>query len=227
MSQGQGQIDPAYKPWLSLWLTIHLFALIVCLFANHSSGVLTQRLVRLLAPHSVASFQDYGAAPLAMTQALPLDDPHRIEMHRVSDPADAWQPVFAEDSILALSKPTTNFQRMLGVAGEEKNEELIHLLFEHCLRSEDKTAKNPIDGLRLVRVATKSLARFNSERQLDPSASLHKRQTIHECRVVTLPGDRPKLIPVLERTRRADTLLDSASSSSPTSEASNNEEVGK
>ncbi|MCC6512330.1 MAG: hypothetical protein IT423_24745, partial [Pirellulaceae bacterium] len=101
-----------------------------------------------------------------------------------------------------VDRRSQNFARMLAVVAEEKNEELVHLIFDHCLLAWRERGQE-VDGIRMVRQATLTYLQAVAERAGELPIAASEPQVLFECRVVALDTARVKLLPVLEKTRRA------------------------
>lgn len=238
-ANGHGQVPEALRSWISLWLTIHFFALAVCLAANFVSSELERRILNVLAPYVVGLHQDYGAVPLEMTRGAEIDYRHEYQVHEAGRAADRWQTLDPpQHAFSTFDDRWRSFERLTAMAASELNEDLIYLLLEHCLAGPFGNADSPadartaapadsdagnsidrkVDGVRLLRRATLSYTadRLRVAGEL-PVAELGDKN-LFECRVVHLSGGRVKLLPVLETLRTAKSV--SGSSVAPASEKS-------
>ncbi|MGN6547274.1 MAG: hypothetical protein ACTHK7_19635 [Aureliella sp.] len=223
--EAKGPLADSLRSWVSVAITIHFFAIIISLAANISPSQLEQRLLKVLAPYTGSLHQNYAGVPLEMTRGTEIDYPCEFEIHRAGAASDQWQTVRPPKHFgSALDHRWRTFQRMANIVAIERNEDLIQLLFEQCVRQEagsgaasgetasDNAASTaaidaaPIDAVRLVRRATLS---YDSDQtfaagELPPNESQDR--TLSECRVVRLEGDRIKLVPVLEALRTSKSL---------------------
>lgn len=222
--EAKGPLADSLRSWVSVAITIHFFAIIISLAANISPSKLEQRLLKVLAPYTASLHQNYAGVPLEMTRGTEIDYPCEFEIHRAGAASDQWQTVRPPKHFgSALDHRWRTFQRMANIVAIERNEDLIQLLFEQCVRQEDASAAEsgeasdstastaaidaaPIDAVRLVRRATLS---YDSDQtfaagELPPNENQDR--TLSECRVVRLEGDRIKLIPVLEALRTSKSL---------------------
>lgn len=193
-------ISEAKRPWLSLWLVVHFFILIVCLVHNNGSSFLVHRLYQLTGPYSTALMQDYGARPIEMTTGTQRSHPHHLQVHRPGAAANQWEPL--EEGVsqvgLVIDGRWRNFEHMLAVAAAENNEELVFVVFHHWANRQ-----RGIDAIRLVRNSTLSYAQ--NEQYIAgklPVDDLND-SVLYEARIVSMPDGQIKLLPVLEKSRRA------------------------
>lgn len=193
-------ISEAKRPWLSLWLVVHFFILIVCLIQNNGSSFLVRRLYQLTGPYSTALMQDYGARPLEMTTGALRSRPHHIQVHKLGAATDQWETVVdgASKVGLVVDRRWRNFEHMLAVAAAENNEELVYIVFHHLSNRE-----RGIDAIRLVRTATLSYAQNEQYSAGRLPADDLKDSVLYEARIVSMPDNQMKLLPVLEKSRRA------------------------
>jgi hypothetical protein len=78
--------------WFASWLIIfHFSALLIALSANMAPSFLQGEMTSWLAPYSVTTGQSYGAIPLELTHAEPIDFPLLVELHRPQDDPQTWQ----------------------------------------------------------------------------------------------------------------------------------------
>jgi hypothetical protein len=197
------QLAVKWRPWLSLWVTIHFFVLGIFLFANVESSALLRRMTRLLGPYAVFLHQDYGAVPLAMTRGGQSDYPHLLQFHARSDDASLWRTVPTDAGPFGwLDRRAENFSHMVSIVAEEKNEELVHLLFEQAILQASQQGVESVDGVRLVRQATLSYTQALAARAGELPTTEMEDKVLFECRVLDVDG-QTKLLPVLEPTRRA------------------------
>ena len=213
-----GQLADALRPWISLWLTIHFFALAICLAANLVSSELERRILKVLAPYTVGLHQDYGAVPLEMTRGAEIDYAHVFQVHEAGNAPDQWQSIEPPRHFASsLDHRWRSFEHWVAMAASEPNEDLIYMLFERCLERQFRGSDAKADGVRLLRRATLSYAADQARVAGElPVAELSDR-TLFECRVVHLSGDRVKLLPVLESMRTSKSLASgsAASNASP------------
>lgn len=196
-------LSEAKRSWLSLWLVVHFFVLIVCLVQNNGSSFLVRRLYQLTGPYSTALMQDYGAWPIEMTTGALRSRPHRIQVHKIGAATDQWETVEDSSSQAGLvgDGRWRNFSHMLAVAAAENNEELVYIVFHHLANR-----RRGMDAIRLLRTATLSYAQ--TEQYIAgrlPAEDLND-SVLYEARIVLMPDDHIKLLPVLEKTRRATPL---------------------
>ena len=194
------------RSWLSVWLVIHFFILIVCLIHNNGSSFLIRRIYQLTAPYPIALQQDYGARAIEMTTGLERSWPHQLQIHKRQTGADPDQWLLVQpESFPVLSQLDVrwrDFQHMLAVAASEENEELIYGVFNQAALK-FRAAGLDIDGVRLVRTATLSIAQNRLYRSGQLPAAALDDAVLYEARVVLLSDNKVKLLPVLERARRA------------------------
>jgi hypothetical protein len=206
-SAASGQLSAGLRPWISLWLTIHFFALGVCLAANFVSSELERRILKVLAPYTVGLHQDYGGIPLEMTRGAEIDYPHALQIHHTDEADDAWQNVAPANQVLAmLDQRWHAFERWVALAAAEQNEELIYLLLQRCLDSSLRGDEAAVDRVRLVRRATLSYAADRARVAGELPVTDLEDRTLYEARVVELSGGRVKLLPVLESLRTSKSL---------------------
>lgn len=192
------------RSWLSIWVVIHFFIFTICLVHNNGSSFLIRRVYELTAPYSIALQQDYGARSLEMTTGFARSWPHQLQIHKRQTSDAQWQFVQPESLPIMqqLDVRWKNFQHMLAVAASEENEELIYGIFDQiALRCMDEGLD--IDGVRLMRTATLSSAQNKLYRNGQLPAEALNDAVLYEARVVSMPDHQLKLLPVLERARRA------------------------
>lgn len=189
------------RAWLSIWVVVHFFILIVCLIHNSGSSLLINRLNQLFTPYSILLAQDYGAKQFALSSGLPKAFPHKLQCHPIAAGADEWEAIEPEafPVLASIDQRWSNVQGMLALAAFEDNEELIYVVFDHVARPR---AAN-IDAVRLVRSATLSFAQNEMLREGKLPAEDLREVVLYEARVVTMSDSQVKLLPVLEPTRRA------------------------
>ncbi len=191
------------RPWLSLWVTIHFFIVTICLLNNAGGSQLLSRLVRAVAPYSIALHQDYGGLPLGMTSGEELDKQCLVEIHLAGDPPQQWHIAQPTTSSLwgTIDRRAANLEHMISIAGADKNEEILGLLFDTALHQ----SPGQVDRIRLRRVAAATFqqASLSSSGELPPGSI--QDTTLFECTVIELSGGVKRLLPVLDKVRRAQT----------------------
>lgn len=225
--EARAHMADSLRPWVSLAITIHFFAIVVSLSANLSPSELQRRLRKMLAPYTVTLHQDYQGVPLEMTRGSEIDYPCAFEIRRAAAEADQWQTVEPPKHFAsALDHRWRTFQRMTNITAIEQNEELVQLLFEQCVRREEAMSAEPIHAVRLVRRASLSYASDQAYVAGELPKAESDDRTLFECRVVKLEGDRIKLIPVLEslRTSKSLTKADAAAENSEAAAAAKDAE---
>lgn len=213
-----GRLHETIRPWVSLWITIHFFAIGLALVANIGSSDLERRLLRVLSPYLNGLHQDYGNVPLEMTSGTSTDFKHELQVHQSTAAAHVWNNVAPSENVLSIVDRRWNgFERLLSSAVEDKSEELIHLIFEQTIAHASGNGVADIDRIRVARTATLSLERDIALRTGELNESEPEDQSFFECRVVSLSPGRVKLIPILESTRTTKSL--SGSSKNKTNQA--------
>lgn len=192
-------VPSAFRPWIHLGLTIHFFALLVCLASNLAPSELQLRLLKLLSPYTVGLHQDYGAVRLEMTRGTDIDFDHQIQFRKSRD--EPWQLLAPTKSWADwLDRRWPNFVRLMAIAARDQNDELVYALLEHAAKLRIATGSQPQD-VRFLRRATLSIAsdRASSSGVLSP-AELED-NALYECRVIYLDDGRIRLLPVLKSLR--------------------------
>lgn len=203
-----GRLQDAIRSWLSVWLVIHFFALVLSLLTSVGTSDAERRLLRVLAPYVVGLHQDYARAPLQMTRGQEVDFQHVLQFHLSSAAADAWQVIGPPTGPLSrLDLRWSALERHLARAAAAENEDLLHLIYEQAIVRLSQEDGHAVDGIRLARHATLSYEDDEAQRAGELRESALDDEILFECRVVELSPGRFKLIPVLEATRRAKSLL--------------------
>ena len=203
----QSKASDWQRAWLSVWLVIHFFILAICLVQNNGASFLIKRIQQLTSAYSIALQQDYGARPLEMQTGLSRSWPHQLQIHQRHATADQWLPFQPVNlpMVQQFDMRWKNFQHMLAVAATEENEELVYVIFHKIARRMIAEGVD-IDVVRLVRPATLSFAQDKQYRDgLLPAEALED-TVLYEARVVSLPENEIRLLPVLQRMRRAVSL---------------------
>jgi hypothetical protein len=124
-------------------------------------------------------------------------------MHQAGAATDQWKVFQADDALTHLIDDRwKNFDHMLGVAAAEGNEELIYIVFEQVVAQWNQH-RDPVDAIRLVRPAVLSYMQSQQHREGTLPAAALEEAVLYEARAVAMPGGSVKLLPVLEKTRRA------------------------
>ena len=213
-----GHVNSAVRPWLNLWLTVHFFALAVCLAANFASSELERRILKVLAPYTVLLHQNYGGVPLEMTRGTDSDFPHVFQVHVAGKPSDDWQTVSPNHTGLSVvDRRWSAFQRRVAVVAGAKDDDLALLLMERSMIQQVAAATDQLDGVRLVRRTSLSYAADRARVAGELPIEQLQDQTLYEYRLVHLDGERVKLLPVLESTRTSKSLLGERSTEVPPS----------
>jgi len=206
-ANGAVELSARSRPWLHLALIIHFFSLSLFLACNMGASELAARLMRVLSPYMVSVSQDFGGVPLGMTSGTEVDLPHVLEIRAAGSPQSEWQVVEPPRNLLGQwDNRWHNFVRMLAQASSEQNEDLVFMVFEHCVRAQETRGSGKIDAIRLVRRATLSYASDQAWVIGELPASQLEDSVLHECRVIHLSNGRLKLLPVLETTRTSKSL---------------------
>lgn len=190
---------------------MHFFILTVCLIHNNGSSNLFYRLAKLTAPYSVLISQDYGARPIEMTTGQPRSHSHHLQVHAKEEAEDSWHTLEPPHSPLPLPDVRWhNAEHLLALAASEENEELIYRIFEQVAQAKSIAVVDgqAIDEIRLVRAATLSFAQNQLYREGNLPEDDLKDTVLYAARIVSMPDGQVKLLPVLERTRRAVSLED-------------------
>ena len=203
-SSASSVLRASHRSWLSLWLVVHFFVLTICLIHNNGSSQAVRRVQQLTGPYSVGLLQDYGARPLEMTLGSRRSMPHLIQLHLSGTDDQQWETVAPVESpwIQPIDERWRNYQHMLALAADEDNEELINILLEHAA-GRAKEASMQVDAVRLVRPAVLSYDQSEQYRDGRLLAKELDDTVLFEARIVSMPDDQIKLLPVLEPTRRA------------------------
>ena len=211
-----GHVNSTLRPWLNLWLTVHFFALAVCLAANFASSELERRVLKVLAPYTVLLHQDYGGVPLEMTRGMESDFPHVFQVHVAGKASDDWQTASPNGmGISIVDRRWSAFQyRVAGVA-RAKDDDLALLLMERSLNQQVEAATDQLDRVRLVRRTSLSYTADRERAAGELPIEQMQDRTLYEYRVVRLDGERVKLLPVLESTRTSKSLLGERSTAVP------------
>lgn len=198
------QTNDTRRAWLSVWVVVHFFILAICLIQNNGSSYLVRRLQQLFSPYAVAIGQDYGARPLEMTTDTERSRLHLLQYHLRDAAPDTWNTVEPSDLpfVSKLDPRWRNFQHLLALAATENNEELIYFVFDH-IAQRTHAQQMSIDGVRLMRKATLSFAQNELYREGQLPAEDLNDQVLFEVRVIAMTAGQIRLLPVLERTRRA------------------------
>lgn len=208
-TQSHGELAVAARPWVNLWITIHLFSLCVCLAANLAPSELERRVMNTLAPYTVAMHQDYGAVPLEMTRGdgIELDWNHTFELHDVDAQAEQWRPLEPPMHVLSWAdRRWAAFERMIAVAANEKNDPVIHLLMERAIDADRRESGILADAVRLVQhKALSYTADLALSRGELPESDRQDRVLFH-CKVVELGKGRRRLMPIAESLRTSKSL---------------------
>lgn len=214
----RGQLAESFRPWVSLAITIHFFAIVVSLAANLSPSELERRILKVLTPYTVALHQNYQGVPMEMTRGTEIDQACEFEIRRAGPPGEPWQTVQPpRHSGMPLDLRWRTFERMTGIIATEQNEPLVHLLFEQCVRRAEQSGTElpgpeqsgpaAVESVRLVRRATLSYAADQAYLAGELPQSENQDRTLFECRVVRLDKERIRLIPVLESLRTSKSLV--------------------
>jgi hypothetical protein len=211
-----GKLADSARPWLSLWITIHFFAICICLAANISPSEMERRVVKIMAPYAVGLHQDYGGVPLEMTRGGEIDFQHVFEVHETEAQPNVWLPILPGVHVGSWADYRWSaFQRMVAAAASEKNEDLIHLLLERAVAHHRRTTDKQVDVVRLMRRTALSYAADQALIAGDlPSAELAD-SNLYECRVVRLGTGQTRLLPVLESTRTTKSVNEQSSETRP------------
>ncbi len=198
------QVSAAARPWLSLWIVIHFFILAICLVQNNGASSLVRRIQQLTSVYSITFAQDYGGRPMEMSTGTDRSQPHIVQVRPSSDGEAVWTDIQppANPPLAWIDSRWHNFQHMLAIAATENNEELLTIILDHIARHA-LVRDQSVNAIRLIRPATLSYAQDAMYRQGKLPVDDLKEAVIYEARIVVMPDQQIRLLPVLEQTRRA------------------------
>lgn len=203
-----GEFPVAVRPWASLWITIHFFSICVCLSANLAPSELQRRIMKMLAPYTLTTHQDYGAVPLEMTRgdSLALDWKHVFELHDAE--TDIWHRLDQPSQFFSRAdRRWASFNRMLAIAAIDKSDPLVHLLMTRAIDVHRHQNGRKADEVRLVQQKVFDYASDLALSRGELPETDRQDKVLYHCRVVELADGRIRLMPLYESTRTTKSLV--------------------
>lgn len=205
------EISARLRKIVSLILIVHWCALLFALSANLAPSYLQGNVMRWLSGYLVTTNQEYGALPLELTHAEPLDFPLIIEAHRRGDPAAEWRRlalpgVAPSPSIpLALNQSRwANFGRIICMVAMDQPEDVVLSdIAAQALTVAESTGSDEHDAIRFLIPAVLSydedIMRENG--QLTADAEELQPEIVYSASVVREPNGNIQLVPSQESLR--------------------------
>lgn len=133
-----------YRPWISLALTIHLFAIAVSMSGNMSPSMLQQRLRFLLSPYLIGLnwYMDY--VPVELTHGVDTDGQWWIQL-RDSSLSNDWKTITPGNaSYTEANHRVRNLARLTGLMAMQQRTDEATLLLSGFITQEAAAGRLPI-----------------------------------------------------------------------------------
>lgn len=199
------------RTFISVLICLHFAALLASLASNMSPSFVQGKLQDFLSPYLVTTAQDYGAVPIELTHADPMDFPAFVQVHRRSDPKQLWQsvqlPAVAGESVRPINWTRSrwaNISRFTRLIAEDfPDSEILSEIALSILNSSQVEDPENVDGIRIVAPHIPDFDEFEIvmlEGEEFTSASFQD-QVVYSADVVRSTAGEIGLVPFLQDLR--------------------------
>ncbi|MCA9127745.1 MAG: hypothetical protein KDB22_11695 [Planctomycetales bacterium] len=193
---------------ISILVVLHFSILILSLSANLSPSFLQGKLVDLLGPYLITTGQEYGAVPIEITHAEPIDFATLVQVHERGAQPGEWISLALPGVIDSTARPVnfansrwTNLSRLLRLIAEEFNDSDVLAEFAASIANRHSQDMD-IDAIRILAPHVPSYDKYEELRLagLPFNESTFPPVIAYYANVVA-QGEQLRVIPYLEPLR--------------------------